>query len=148
MSQDFTDILAEPSAAHVRFMIVGAHALAVHGVPRATADLDIWVCPDPGNADRVIIALRSFGAPIEALGISAQDFTRSDMVAQLGVPPYRIDFLTSISGVEFEDAWADHLSSEIAGVNVPVLSRRAFIINKSASGRLKDRADLESLGGV
>lgn len=146
MSQDFTDMLQALSAAKVRFLIVGAHALAVHGVPRATGDLDIWVHPDPDNANRVMTALSSFGAPVEALGISVHDFTRTDIVAQLGVPPYRIDFMTSISGVEFDEAWADHQSGDVAGVAVPVLGRRAFVINKRSSGRLKDRADLEALG--
>lgn len=146
MSQDFTDILQELRDADVRYLVVGAHALGVHGVPRATGDLDLWVRPDAENAARVIVALRRFGAPIDSLGISIADFTTPDIVAQLGVPPYRIDFLTSISGVEFDDAWADHLTGDVAGVIVPVIGRRAFVANKRASGRLKDHADLESLG--
>ncbi len=146
MVDDFGDLLGEFVAADVRFLVVGAHALSVHGVPRATGDLDVWVRPDPDNAVRVVLALTRFGAPTRELGISAEDFERPDIVAQFGVPPYRIDLLTSISGVEFDDAWTDHVAGEIAGVTVPVLSRRAFVANKRASGRTRDRADLESLG--
>lgn len=91
MSQDFTDIVLELRAADVRFLVVGAHALGVHGVPRATGDLERWVRPDVENAARVIVALQRFGAPVESLGISTDDFTTPDTVAQLSVPPYRID---------------------------------------------------------
>lgn len=146
MIDDFGDLLRELVEADVWFLVVGAHALSVHGVPRATGDLDVWVRPDHENAARVVAALARFGAPIQELGISADDFERPDIVAQFGIPPYRIDLLTTISGIDFDDAWADHVNGEIAGVTVPVLSRRAFVANKRASGRTKDRADLESLG--
>jgi hypothetical protein len=143
---DFRDLLRELLAARVDFIVVGAHALSVHGVPRATGDLDVWVRPEPGNAQRVVMALLRFGAPIEDLGIRADDFIRADVIAQLGVPPYRIDLLTSISGVDFETAWSERIESEIEGVRVPVLGRQSFVANKRASGRTKDIADLEALG--
>lgn len=146
MIDDFGDFLREIVAADVMFLIVGAHALSVHGVPRATGDLDLWVRPDPDNASRVMTALRRFGAPTDHLGITAADFSRPNVVAQLGVPPYRIDVLTSISGVTFDAAWADRVEADIAGVRVPVLGRRSFVLNKRATGRTKDAADLESLG--
>jgi hypothetical protein len=146
MSDDFRDLLRELVAAGAEFLVVGAHALSVHGIPRATADLDIWVRPTQENAERVMTALRNFGAPLAALGIEARDFTRPDVVAQLGVPPYRIDLLTSISGVQFGDAWIERVHGEIAGVHVPVLGRQSFVRNKRATGRTKDLADLESLG--
>jgi hypothetical protein len=146
MIDDFRDLLRELVAAGAEFLVIGAHALSVHGVPRATGDLDVWIRSTPENAERVMRALRSFGAPVEALGMDAGDFTRPDVVAQLGVPPYRIDLLTSISGVQFDDAWAERVHGEIAGVHVPVLGRQSFVRNKRATGRTKDLADLESLG--
>lgn len=146
MIEDFRDLLRELNAAHVRFLVVGAHALGVHGTPRATADLDVWVQPTQDNANRVIVALAQFGAPIDDLGIARDDFTRPDVVAQLGLPPYRIDLLTSISGVAFEEAWSDRTEAVIEGVPVPVLGRASFIRNKRATGRTKDQADIESLG--
>ena len=146
MVDDFGDLLRAFAAAGVQFIVIGAHALSVHGVPRATGDLDIWVRRDPANAARIMHALNAFGAPTDALGITEGDFVQPDIVAQLGVPPYRIDLLTSISGIDFDDAWPDHLTAAIAGVTVPVLSRRAFVVNKRASGRTRDRADLEALG--
>lgn len=146
MIDDFGDVLREFVAHQVVFLVVGAHALAVHGIPRATGDLDILVQAIPANAQRVVAALASFGAPIDDLGISRDDFVRPDVVAQLGLPPYRIDILTSISGVEFDAAWADRVDGNVAGVNVPVLGRASFRKNKRASGRPKDLADLQALG--
>lgn len=146
MIDDFRDLLRELVAARVLFLVVGAHALSVHGVPRATADLDVWVLPEPENAGRIMEALMKFGAPVDDLGIVAGDFVRADVVAQLGLPPYRIDLLTSISGVTFDEAWAERTEAEIEGVQVSVLGRRSFIRNKRATGRTKDTADLESLG--
>lgn len=146
MIDDFRDFLRELMAANVRFLVVGAHALSVHGVPRATGDLYVWMRPDGDNAARLITALERFGAPTTELNISAADFSKPEMVAQLGVPPYRIDILTSISGVDFDAAWSDRTNGEIAGVLVPILGRRSFVINKRAAGRTKDTADLEALG--
>jgi hypothetical protein len=146
MSDDFGDLLREFLAGGVRFLVVGAHALSVHGVPRATGDLDIWIEPSGDNASRIIAALERFGAPTERLGIKAADFTSANLVAQLGVPPYRIDLLTTLSGVDFPQAWASRVEGAIAGVTVPIIGRAAFVANKRATGRLKDRADLEALG--
>ena len=146
MIDDFGDVLREFVAHQVIFLVVGAHALAVHGIPRATGDLDVLVQANPGNAKRVLAALASFGAPIDDLGISLDDFVRPDVVAQLGLPPYRIDILTSISGVGFDAAWEDRVEGNVAGVDVPVLGRASFRKNKRASGRPKDLADLQALG--
>ncbi len=146
MIDDFGDVLREFVAHQVIFLVVGAHALAVHGIPRATGDLDVLVQANPANAERVVAALASFGAPIDDLGISREDFVRPDVVAQLGLPPYRIDILTSISGVEFDSAWEDRVDGTVAGVDVPVLGRASFRKNKRASGRPKDLADLQALG--
>ncbi len=146
MNEDFRDLLQALLEAGARFLVVGAHAMAVHGVPRATGDLDVWIAVDPDNADRVQSALARFGAPLAAMGISRADFLGEDQVVQLGLPPRRIDVLTSISGVGFEDAWAGRVTHDVAGLRVPFLGRDALVRNKRASGRAKDRADLEALG--
>lgn len=99
MNDDFRDLLAALLASGVRFLVVGAHAMAVHGVPRATGDLDVWIAVDGDNANRVYEALARFGAPVAAMGLSRDDFLQPDQVIQVGLPPRRIDVLTSISGV-------------------------------------------------
>lgn len=147
MNRDFHDVIEELLRAHVRFLIVGAHALAVHGFARATADLDIWIALSDDNVDRVWSALTTLGAPLADLGIQKSDFARPDVVAQLGMPPFRIDVMTGISGVEFEQAWSDRVEVPFDDLaKVPVIGRAAFVQNKRASGRLRDLADLESLG--
>lgn len=109
-------------------------------------DLDLWVEPESTNAKRVYVALAKFGAPLDTLGVTSQDFVTPNMVSQFGVPPHRIDILTSISGVEFGAAWEERTEAEIEGVRVPIIGLQSFIANKRASGRKKDLADLESLG--
>lgn len=146
MHGDFRDIVAELVASGARFLIVGAHALGVHGVPRATADLDLWIDRSPENVERVWRALAAFGAPLDSLGIQPADLTKPDIVAQFGIPPYRIDILTGISGVTFDEAWHDRLEETFADVRAPFIGREAFVKNKRASARKKDLADLESLG--
>lgn len=146
MIDDFRDLLKELVAGEARFLIVGAHALSAHGVPRATVDLDIWIRSDADNAQRVYEALARFGAPLDALGVTVSDFTQAEMVAQFGLPPHRVDILTSISGVSFDDAWEDRLEGDVEGIRVPIIGLRSFVLNKRASGRKKDLADLESLG--
>jgi hypothetical protein len=146
LNEDFRDLLRELLAAGARFLVVGAHALAVHGVPRATGDLDVWIAVSPEDAERVLAALRGFGAPLAALGIGKDDFLRADQVIQIGLPPRRIDLLTSISGVAFEEAWPERVIRTIDGLDVPFLGRAALLRNKRASGRAKDLADLEALG--
>ena len=146
MNEDFEDLLAALLEAGARFLVVGAHALAVHGVPRATGDLDVWVAADRENADRVWAALTRFGAPVAALGLSRDDLTRGDQVVQIGLPPRRIDLLTSISGVGFEEAWPDRVTHQVGSLSIPFIGRRELVRNKRASGRAKDLADLEALG--
>ena len=146
MNEDFRDMLAALLTAEARFLVVGAHAMAVHGVPRATGDLDVWIDPEPANADRVWEALIRFGAPVTTMGLGRQDLTRHEQVVQIGLPPRRIDILTSITGVTFESAWDGRLTHAVAGLEVPFLGRAELILNKRATGRTKDRADLEALG--
>jgi hypothetical protein len=143
MNPDFADILSALSAAGVDFLIVGAHALAAHGVPRATGDLDIWIRPTPDNAARTLRALAAFGAPLSDLSI--EDLTKPDTVFQMGVPPSRIDILSGITGVDFADAWDRRVTVQLAAGEVAVLSREDFIANKTAVGRPKDLADMALL---
>ena len=146
MIADFRDLLAAFVAHHVRFLVVGAHALAAHGVPRVTADLDLWVEPTDENARRVWQALVAFGAPLASLQLREHDFVRPEQVIQLGLPPYRIDLMTSISGVRFAEAWPGRLSGSLFDVSVSFIGREAFVQNKRASGRPKDLEDLRSVG--
>jgi hypothetical protein len=148
LNDDFIDLIRSLQKSNVDFMIVGAHALAVHGVVRGTGDIDIFVRPSPQNADRVFAALLAFGAPLRAHGIEAADFSRLGTVYQLGLPPRRIDILTSISGVDFEQAWADARDVDLENVRVRIPSRGTLIINKRASGRPKDLEDADRLEEV
>ena len=145
MNQDFRDLSAEFNAQRVEFLIVGAHALAVHGHVSATRDLGIWVRPDPANAQRVLRALKSFGAPTEDLTVD--DFSHPDLIFQIGVPPVRIDMLTAITEVEFQEAWDARVMTRFVDQEVGAISRVHLIRNKRASGRTQDLADLESLEG-
>lgn len=146
MADDFRDFLAELLKVDARFLVVGAHALSVHGVPRATLDLDVWIDSTPANARRVWRALAAFGAPLETLQLQESDLVRPDTVVQLGMPPYRIDILTGVSGVSFAEAWDDRVEADFGNLRVPFMGRAAFVRNKRATGRKKDLADLESLG--
>ncbi len=143
MNRDFVEMLSELCAANVEFLVVGAHALAAHGKPRATGDLDVWVRPSGENAERVLSALRRFGAPL--FDLTREDLVRPGTVFQIGVPPSRIDVLTEISGVRFDDAWPRRLTVPVEGVPVPVIGREDFLANKRAADRPKDRADIALL---
>jgi hypothetical protein len=140
---DFRDLLAASNAEGAEYLVVGAHALAAHGHVTATKDLDVWVRPDRANAARVHRALASFGAPLGDLTVA--DLETEGLIFQIGVPPIRIDVITSIDGVAFEDAWRERLQSHFGNEPVGVLSRRHLIENKKASGRLQDLADVEAL---
>lgn len=144
MNREFVEMLSALSAAGAEYLVVGAHALAAHGVPRATGDLDLWVRGTPENARKVLAGLKEFGAPLFDLTI--EDLSRPEVVFQIGVAPCRIDILTSISGVEFLDAWPRRHEMELGGVRFGVLSREDLIRNKMATGRPKDLLDVESLG--
>ncbi|MCI0652328.1 MAG: hypothetical protein L0Z55_10640 [Planctomycetes bacterium] len=145
MNTDFRDLLAALIGAQVEFIVVGAHAMAIHGVPRATGDLDIWVRPSRENAGRVWRALGTFGAPIASLGITREDLERAGVVVQIGLPPRRIDILTAITGVEFDFAWRGRVLHDIESLKVPFLGRAEMIRNKSSTRRPKDLADLALL---
>ena len=147
MNEDYRDILAALVAEEARFLVVGAHALAVHGYPRGTVDIDVWIEATAENAERVWRALAAFGAPLDDLDIDRDDLIRPDVVAQFGLPPNRIDILTGVSGLTFEQAWARRIEAPVEGVTVPLLSIEDLVANKRASGRQKDRADVRGLEG-
>lgn len=143
LSRDFQDLLALFASHRVRFIVVGGYAVAAHGHPRYTKDLDIWVEPDPANADRVVAALREFG--FGSLGLTQDDFTQTDVVIQLGREPGRVDLLTSISGVEFAECYPKRVPAMFGTTEVPVLDRSSLIANKRSSGRPQDLADADKL---
>jgi hypothetical protein len=143
VNRDFRDLFAALSAASVEYLLVGGYALAFHSAPRFTKDLDVWVNPTRENARRVLLALRSFGAPLGDLGEA--DLATPAIVFQIGVPPNRIDVLTSIDGVGFDDAWPERVETTYGDVAVPVISRRHLVQNKRASGRPQDVVDADAL---
>jgi hypothetical protein len=143
VNRDFKDLLAGFDARGVEYLVVGAHALAAHGHVRATKDLDVWVRPDADNASRVLNALAAFGAPLQDL--TQKDLTTPGLVFQIGVAPVRIDVMTSVTGIMFEDAWRERFVARLSDQDVPVLSRKHLIANKNATGRTQDRADVEAL---
>ena len=146
MNEDFLDLLKCLLEAGARFLVVGAHALAVHGVPRATGDLHVWVDRNVANVKRVWAAVLRFGAPVEAMGITQGDLEAPGVVVQIGLPPRRIDLITEITSVGFEEAWDARTSHRVGTLEIPFLGREQLVRNKRATGRLKDLADLEALG--
>jgi hypothetical protein len=143
MNPDFVDLLRAFSAAEVKFLIVGAYALAHHGRPRATGDLDVWVDATPANAPRVIHALAAFGAPMT--DVAESDFAAPGVVFQIGVPPGRIDILTELTGITFDEAWPGREAGAFGELTVDFIGREAFLRNKRATGRAKDLGDIERL---
>jgi hypothetical protein len=143
LNRDFQEFLRSFVQHDVRFLIIGGYALAVHGHPRYTKDLDVWVWPEPANADRILAALDEFG--FGSLGLEASDFLEPGVIIQLGREPQRIDLLTFASGLEFQAAFENRVLVEIGGVEVPFLSVDDLRTNKTATGRLRDLADVEDL---
>ncbi|MFW5693079.1 MAG: nucleotidyltransferase, partial [Thermoguttaceae bacterium] len=140
LNPDFRDMLSALNDAGVEYLLVGAYALAAHGYPRATGDIDLWVRPTPDNAGRVWAALQAFKALRSQ--VTEADFAQPDIVFQIGVAPRRIDLLTSISAVRFDDAWLRRRTIQVDGLPLHTLSREDLIANKRATGRPKDLADV------
>lgn len=141
--QDFIDFIELLNRHDVDYMIVGAHALAYHGRPRHTGDLDIWIKPSAENASKMIKVLNDFG--FGSLGLTEQDFLKENYVTQLGYPPLRIDILNAISGVEFDEAFINRVDGEVDNLKVNFINVTEFIKNKEASGRKKDLGDIASI---
>ena len=143
LNEDYRDILHALSDENVRFILVGAYALAAHGYPRATMDIDIWVMPSPDNAEAVLRALRSFGSPLHNL--TNKDLEVDGTIFQIGIAPRRIDIITEATGLKFEQAYQNSVLVNIDGIDVHIPSIDDLIINKKATGRTKDLADAEAL---
>jgi len=143
LNEDYKDMLQALSDENVSFLLVGAYAMAAHGYPRATMDIDIWVMPSPQNADAVLRALRRFGAPLHNL--NKEDLQKDGTLFQIGLAPRRIDLITAASGLQFEEAYGRSLSVNIEGIEVHIPSIDDLIRNKRTSGRTKDLADAEAL---
>jgi hypothetical protein len=143
LNNDYRDILLALSNRKVKFLLVGAYAMAAHGYPRSTIDIDLWILPVPENAILVLQALEEFGAPYGNL--SPEEKKKEEIIFQIGVAPRRIDILTSVDGLKFEDAYAHSSTIEIEGIPIQVLSTGDLIKNKRATGRTKDLADAEFL---
>ena len=143
LNEDYKDMLQALADERVRFLLVGAYALAAHGYLRATMDMDIWVMPSPRNAEAVLRALRRFGAPLHDL--TAADLQAEGTIFQIGVAPRRIDIITTASGLHFEETFERSLTVDIEGIEVHVPSLDDLICNKRTVGRTKDLADAEAL---
>jgi len=142
LNEDYRDILHVLSEEKVKFILVGAYALAAHGYPRATMDIDIWVMPSPENADAVLRALSRFGAPLHNL--TKEDLLKDGTIFQIGIAPKRIDITTSASKLQFETTYQNSISIGIEGIEVRIPSIDDLILNKKAIGRTKDLADTEA----
>lgn len=145
LNRDFRELLECFAQHDVRYLIVGGWAVAAHGHPRYTKDLDVWVWMDSSNAKSIVAALHEFG--FGDLGLTVEDFVTPDTVVQLGYPPNRIDLLTSPSGVDFASCWSSRMDLELDGVLVPFIGLDELKRNKRASGRAQDLADIDALGG-
>jgi hypothetical protein len=143
LNPDFRDILSAFIDEHVEFLVVGGYALAAHRLPRATKDLDLWVRPAADNALRVLRALDAFGAPRH--GLTAKDLEAQGTIYQVNVPPNRVDVITTVDGVQFNEAWPDRAVVDIDGLAVPVIGRRHLIANKRTVGRPQDLVDADLL---
>jgi predicted nucleotidyltransferase len=138
--REFIELL---NSHEVRYLIVGGFAVAFHGYPRLTGDIDFFLDSTPENAQKIQAVLRDFG--FGSLGLTADDFTRPNQIVQLGFPPNRIDLLTSISGATFPEAWESRVGGELEGIAVTFVGKETLLVNKAASGRPKDMADLDAL---
>ena len=143
LNKDYKEMLQCLAGESVKFLVVGAYALAAHGYPRATMDIDLWVMPSRDNAEAVLRALGRFGAPVR--GLTLDDLQEDDTVFQIGVAPRRIDIITGVSGLRFEEAFARSITIDIEGLQLNIPSVDDLILNKRASGRTRDLADAEAL---
>lgn len=144
IQQDFKELLELLNAHKVEFIIVGAYALAFHGAPRFTGDIDILVKPDPENAVKILAALKEFG--FGSLDLTESDFKEPDKVIQLGLAPVRVDLITSLTGIPWQKAFSGKVKGNFGDVYVYYLGKKELLANKRALGRKKDQADIEALG--
>ena len=145
LPEDFRDLLIELADSGAEFVLVGGHALAFHGHPRATKDMDVLIRASTSNAEKVYAALAAFGAPLQRFQVRAEDFATYDGMLQIGLPPRRVDIINRADGVSFDEAIAEGSSFSVEGRRIPVIGRAALIKNKRAAGRAQDAADIEAL---
>jgi predicted nucleotidyltransferase len=143
LSRDFVEFIECLNERRVEYLLIGGYALAFHGWPRFTKDIDFWISPSRGNAEQLLEALEDFG--FKEMDLSADDFCLPGKVVQLGMPPVRIDLVTSVTGLEFEAAYARRIESEYEGVSLTVIHLEDLIANKRAVGRPQDLLDLEKI---
>ena len=143
LQKDLKEFIELLNALDVHYLVVGAFAVAYHGYPRYTGDIDLFIEGTAENAERILSAVNQFG--FGESGLTAQDFTVKDQIVQLGVEPNRIDLMTFLSGIDFAEAWSSRQQGEIDGLPVQFISKEMLKRNKAASGRLQDLADLEYL---
>jgi hypothetical protein len=147
LPEDFRDLLLELADAGAEFVLVGGHAVAFHGHPRATKDMDVLIRANGSNAERVYRALAAFGAPLDRFEVQAADFATYDGVLQIGLPPRRVDILNRADGITFDEAVSEGASFSLDGRKIPVIGRVALLKNKRAAGRAQDIADVEAIAG-
>jgi predicted nucleotidyltransferase len=140
---DFKEFLKLLNEHSIRYLLIGGYAVGYHGYPRATADMDIWVAMQPENAEKIVSVLREFGFDLPEL--SADLFLKEEQIVRMGVPPVRLEIITSISGVAFDECYEDRVTDILDGVEVNLISLKNLKVNKKASGRYKDLDDLENL---
>jgi predicted nucleotidyltransferase len=143
LPHDFKEFLKLLNAHQVEYLLIGGYAVGYHGYPRATADMDIWIAMNPANADKVVAVLKKFGFDLPEL--SPQLFLKDWQIIRLGVPPVRIELATTISGVDFKDCFPERIIADLDGVKVNLIDLKHLKLNKKASGRHSDLADLENL---
>jgi len=143
LPQDFKDFLRLLDAEEVEYLLIGGYAVAYHGFPRATEDIDLWVASSPQNADRIVKALRQFGFDLPEL--QPDLFLKPDSIVRMGLPPLRIELSTTISGVAFDECYKARVTETIDGIAVSIINLADLKRNKQASGRHQDLADLERL---
>jgi predicted nucleotidyltransferase len=146
MLPDWIELLRSFAARSVEFLLIGGQAVIAHGYPRLTKDMDLWLRPSPENGKRALTALVDFGTPL--VDFTPERFAEPDTIVMIGREPFRVDLLTSIPGVVFEEAWARRTSVELDGITVPLIGRADLIANKKAVGRLQDLADVEALEAI
>jgi len=140
---DFKEFLRLLNLHQVEYLVIGGYAVGYHGYPRATADMDVWIRIEPGNAEGMVVVLKEFGFNVPEL--SADLFLKENQIVRMGVPPVKVKIMTTISGVGFEECYAERVVDELDGIEVHLISLRHLKVNKRASGRHKDLNDLENL---
>lgn len=143
LTNDFKEFLRLLNSNQVEYLLIGGYAVSYHGYPRATNDMDVWVAVHPDNAERLVNVMQAFGFSVE--GLPSDLFLKENKIVRMGVPPTRIEVLTGISGVTFDECYADRIVGEIDGVVVSLIDLEHLKQNKKASGRYKDLSDLEHL---